>query len=61
MLDARADVRTVDAVFAEQQLGHPRDRRRAVDLEIGNPVRAHVPPLEDQTRVVHAVVVVQVA
>ena len=61
MLDARADVRPVDAVLAEEQLGHARDRRRPVHLEVGNAVRAHVPALEHEPRVVHAVVVVQVA
>ena len=61
VLDARADVGAVDAVLAEELLGHARDRRRSVDLEIGNPIRAHVPALEHQPRVVHAVVVVQMA
>ena len=60
MLDARADVGTVDAVRAEQLLGHARDRRRAVDLQIGNAIGALVPSLEHQPPVVHAVVVVEV-
>ena len=61
VLDARANVRPVDAVLAEQQLGHARDRRRPVDLEVRNPIRAQVPALQHEARVVHAVVVVQVA
>ena len=61
VLDAGADVRSVDAVLAEQLLGHARDRRRPVDLQVGNPVRALVPALQHQPPVVHAVVVVQMA
>ena len=60
MLDARPDVRPVHAVGPEQLFGHARDRRRAVDVEIRNPVGALVPPLEHEAAVVHAVVVVQV-
>ena len=41
--------------------GHPRDRRRPVDVEIGNAIRALIPPLQHQPRVVEAVVVVQMA
>ena len=36
VLDARADVWPVDAVLAEQLFGHPRDRRRTIDVEIGD-------------------------
>jgi hypothetical protein len=61
MLDARVDVRTEDAVFSEQQRRHTRDRRRAVHLEIRNPAGAHVPALQDEPRVIHAVVVMEVA
>ena len=57
---AGADVGTVDAVLAEQLLRHPRDRRRTVDLQIGNAIGALVPSLQDQPAVVHAVVVVEV-
>ena len=60
MLDARADVGAVNAVVAEEQLGHPLDRRRPVHLEVGNLVGALVPSLQHQAAVVHAVVVVQV-
>ena len=59
MLDPRTDVGTVDAVGAEQLLGHARDRRRAVDLEIRNPIRALIPALEHEAPVIHAVVVVE--
>ena len=59
VLDPRANVRTVDAVDAEQLLGHAGDRRRAVDLEIGDAIRALVPALQDQAPVVHAMVVVE--
>lgn len=55
------DVRTVDAVVTEQQRRHAADRRRAVHLEIRNPIGAHVPALQDEARVVHAVVVVEMA
>jgi hypothetical protein len=60
MLNASANVRTVDAVFAEQQLGHSLDRRRTIHVEIRNLVRALVPALQHQATVVHAMVVVQV-
>src|SRR5688572_20494200 len=36
MLDACANVRSVHAVWTEQQIGHPLDRRRTVDFEIWN-------------------------
>ena len=55
-----ADVGAVDAVRAEQLFGHARDRRRAVDLEFRNAIRALVPSLQHQPPVVHAVVVVEV-
>ena len=61
MLEPGANVGPVHAVVAEQQLGHPRDRRRAVDLQIRNPAGALVPALEHEPAVVHAMVVVQVA
>src|SRR5262245_56095351 len=60
VFDARADIGSVDALLAEKQLGHPRNRRRPVDLEVGNSIRSHIPALEDEPRIVHAVVVVQV-
>ena len=60
MLDARANVGTVDAVHAEQLFGHARNRRRAVHLQIADPIRALVPSLEHEAAVVHAMVVVQV-
>src|SRR5688572_21224741 len=61
MFDASPDVRTVDAFRAKQLLSHPRDWRRAEHVEIRNAIRALVPPLEHEPRVIHAVVVVQVA
>ena len=45
MLDARANVGTVDAVRSKQLFGHPRDRRRAVHLEVRDPVGALIPSL----------------
>ena len=60
MFDPRADVRAVDAIGAEQLLGHAGDRRRAVDVEIGNAIRALIPALQHQAAVIHAMVVVQV-
>ena len=53
------DIGAVDAFFAEQQFRHAGNRRRSVDLEIGYPIRAHVPTLQHQSGIVHAVVVVQ--
>src|SRR5688500_7604504 len=61
VLDARPDVRAVDPVLAEELLGHAGDGRRPVDLEVRNPVRALVPSLQDQARVIQTVVVVQMA
>jgi hypothetical protein len=43
MLDARADIKAVDAVDAKQLIGHARDRRRSVDLQIGDAIGALVP------------------
>src|SRR5262245_51932330 len=60
VFNTRADVGAVDPILAEEQFGHARNRRRPVDLEVRNSIRAHVPSLKDETRVVHAVVVVQV-
>ena len=60
MFAAGANVGTVDAVFAEQLLGHPRDRRRAIDLQIRNAIGALIPTLQDQAPVIHAVVVMEV-
>ena len=37
----------------------PRDRRRAVDLEVGDAARAHVPALEHEARIIHEMVVVE--
>ena len=48
VLDARADVGTVDAVLAEELLGHARDAAAAVDLEIRDPIGALVPSLQHQ-------------
>jgi hypothetical protein len=59
VLDAGADVRPVDAVDPEQLFGHPSDRRRAVDVEIGDAIGALIPALQHQAPVVHAVVVVE--
>ena len=59
MLDSSADVRTVDAVDPEQLLGHARDRPRSVHVQLGNPARSLVPPLEHEATVVHAVVIVK--
>ena len=61
MLDPRPNVRPVDAVVTEQ-----RSVMRAIGVgpytsEIRDPVCAHVPALEHETRVVHAMVVVQMA
>src|SRR5262245_8226500 len=61
VLDAGADVGPVDAVFAEEHFSHSRDRRRSEDLEIRDPIRAHIPALEHEARVVHTMIVVQVA
>src|SRR5262245_40424730 len=61
MLDARVNVGSEDAGFAEQQLVHARNRRRTVDLEVGYAIGTLIPALEHQTRIVHAMVVVQVA
>ena len=59
VLDPGANVRAIDAVGAEQLFGHAGDRRRAVDVEIGDAIGALVPALQDQAPVVHAVVVVE--
>ena len=59
VLDPRADVGTVDAVLAEELLGHARDGRRTIDAELGDPIGTLIPPLEHETAVVHAVVVVE--
>ena len=59
VFDSCANVRAIDAVDAEQLFGHARDRRGAVDLEIGDAIRALIPALQDQPAVVHAVVVVE--
>src|SRR5262249_55250241 len=59
VFDPCADVRTVDAVGAEELRGHARDGWRAVDVEIGDPIGALIPPLQDQASVVHAMVVVE--
>jgi hypothetical protein len=55
----RANVRAIDAVDAEQLFGHASDRRRAVDMEIGDAIRPLIPALEDQPPVVHAMVVMK--
>ena len=60
MPSAGGDVRSVDAVLAEQQRRHARDRRRSDDVQIRDAAGARVPPLQHQPRVVDAVVVVQV-
>ena len=59
VLAAGADVRTVDSVVRRTTAGHPRDRRRSADLEIGNAIGTLIPSLQDQPAVVHAVVVVE--
>ena len=59
VFDPRANVRAIDAVDAEQLFGHAGDRRRAVDIEIGDAIRALIPALQDQAPVVHAMVVVE--
>ncbi len=60
VFDPRANVRPIDAVDAEQLFGHAGDRRGAVDLEIGDPIRALIPALQNQPTVIHAMVVVEV-
>lgn len=59
VLDARADVRPVNAVFSEEQIRHPLDRRRPVDVQVRDLVGPLVPPLEHEPIVIHAMVVVQ--
>jgi hypothetical protein len=59
VLDAGANVRAVDALGTEELIGHAGDRRRAVDVQIGNAIRALIPPLQDEPPVVHAMVVVE--
>src|SRR5262245_20757144 len=61
VFDARTDVGTVVPILAEEPFSHARYRRRPVNLKVGNSIRSHVPALEDEARVVHAVVVMQVA
>jgi len=61
VLDARADIGPVDSFRAEEQIGHASDGRRSVYFELGDPVRTLVPALEDEARVIHAVIIVQVA
>ena len=59
MLDTGADIRAVDPVDAKQLIGHAGNRRRAVDLKVGNSIGALVPSLKHQAAVVHAVVVMK--
>ena len=59
MADTRHDVGPVHAVLSEQQIGHTLERRRSVHVEVRDPVRSLVPPLQHEPPVVHAVVVVQ--
>src|SRR5262249_34934206 len=59
VFDAGADIGTVNAIFSEQQVSHPLERRRSVHLKIWNAVSALIPALEYEPRVVHAVVVMQ--
>jgi hypothetical protein len=61
VFDARADVRTINALLAKQLFGHARNRSWPIDFEIGNSICTYVPALQDETRVVHAVVVMQMA
>ena len=55
----RDEIGVVDAAIAEQLLGHARQRRRAVHLEVGHAAGALVPASQDEPRVVAAVVVVE--
>ena len=48
MLQPRADVRTEHAVLVEELRRDARERRRAVNLEVGDRARSHVPALEHQ-------------
>ncbi len=59
VLDPCANVRAIEAVDAEQLVGHASDRRGAVDLEIGDAIRALIPALQDQAPVINAMVVVE--
>src|SRR5688572_26626844 len=54
VLDARADVGAIDAILAEQLPGHALDRGRAIHLQVGDPVRTLVPPLQHEAPVIHA-------
>ena len=58
--DTGPDVGTPHPVFREELLGHAGERRRTVHLEVGDQIGPHVPALEDEPRVLHAVVVVEV-
>jgi hypothetical protein len=61
VLESRMDIRSVDALFAEQQLAHARDWRRSVHRQLRHSTCALVPSLEHQAPVVHAMVVVKMA
>ena len=60
MARARNEVRLVDSVVAEQLLGHARERRGSINLELGNLACTLVPAREHEAGIVAAMVVVQV-
>ena len=59
--DARTDVWTEHALLREELLRHAGERRRTVHVQVGDEVGPHVPALENEPRILHAMVVVEVA
>jgi len=55
--DAGRQVGTVNAIITKQQIRHSLNWRRTIDLQFRYLVRTHVPALQDEPRIIEAMVI----